>query len=268
MEETLAPLFDSHAHYNDHRFEEEFEGGGRGALLRAYGEGVRRICNVGSSVRTSEESVRLAEEFDFVIAAVGIHPSDAQEIPAHRLDAALARIETLASHEKVCAVGEIGYDFHYDGTDRDRQEYVFAAQMEMAARHSLPVVVHSRDAAGATFDLIAAHRENRGVLHSFSGGAELARQYCAMGWYVSFSGPVTYKNANRLKEAAAAVDADRLLVETDCPYLPPVPHRGEINYSGYLRHTLEAVASIRRLTPEDAAELTYRNASAFFGRTK
>ncbi len=261
-------LFDSHAHYNDRRFEEEFEGGGRGALLKAHAEGVEMICNVGSSVGTSEESVALAEEFDFVVAAVGIHPCDAQEIPAISLDAALARIEAMAAHEKVRAIGEIGYDFHYDGTDRERQEYVFAAQLEMAARLSLPVVIHSRDAAGPTFDLIAAHRENCGVLHSFSGGAELARQYCAMGWHISFSGPVTYKNANRLKEAALAVDADKLLVETDCPYLPPVPHRGEINYSGYLHHTLEAVASIRGLAPEDAAELTYQNASAFFGRTK
>ena len=258
-------LFDTHAHYNDRRFAEEFEGGGRGALLRARAEGVERFCNVGSSVRTSEESVALAEEFDFVIAAVGIHPSDAQEIPAAERDRALARIEELCRHEKVRAVGEIGFDYHWEPFDRDLQRYFFEAQLEIARRVGLPAVIHSRDAAGDTFDVIAAHPENRGVLHSFSGHAEGARQYCRMGWYVSFSGPVTYKNANKVKEAAAAAEADRILIETDCPYLPPVPHRGEINYSGYLKFTCEAVAAVRGLNPEEAAELTWNNACRFYG---
>lgn len=258
-------LFDSHAHYNDRRFEEEFEGGGRGALLRARSEGVERFCNVGSSVRTSEESVRLAEEFAFVVAAVGIHPSDAQEIPARETDAALARIEALTKHEKVRAVGEIGFDYHYDGTDKARQKYFFEAQLDIARRAGLPVVVHSRDAAGDTFDVIAAHRENTGVLHSYSGHAEGVRQYNIMDWYVSFSGPVTYKNANKVKESAAAADSGKILIETDCPYLPPVPHRGKINYSGYMKHTCEAVAALRGTSPEETAELTYKNACRFFG---
>ena len=265
MEEALAPLFDSHAHYNDRRFEEEFEGGGRGALLRAHEEGVSMICNVGSSVGTSEESIRLAEEFPFVIAAAGIHPCDAQEIPAHGTDRALARIEELCAHEKVRAVGEIGFDYHYDGTDRERQTYFFEAQMEIARRLDLPVIVHSRDAAGDTFDLIARHPENRGVLHSYSGHAEGARQYNRMGWYVSFAGPVTYKNAAKVKESAAAAEESMLLIETDCPYLPPVPHRGEINYSGYLTHTCAAVAGVRGLTYAHTAALTYANALRFFG---
>lgn len=258
-------LFDSHAHYNDHRFEEEFEGGGRGALLRAHSMGVERFCNVGSSVRTSEESVRLAEEFDFVVAAVGIHPSDAQEIPAAEVERSLARIEALTKHERVRAVGEIGFDYHWEPVDRELQRYFFEAQLEIAARAALPVVIHSRDAAGDTFDVIAAHRENTGVLHSYSGHAEGARQYNRLGWYVSFSGPVTYKNAAKVKESAAAADEDRLLIETDCPYLPPVPHRGEINYSGYLIHTCEAVAALRGMTAEECAEKTYVNACRFFG---
>ena len=257
-------LFDSHAHYNDHRFNEEFEGGGRGALLKAHAEGVERICNVGSSVRTSEESVRLAEEFDFVIAAVGIHPCDAQEIPANELDAALREIEALAKHEKVRAIGEIGFDYHYDGTDKERQRYFFEAQLDIAHRLDLPVIIHSRDAAGDTFDLISAHPENRGVLHSYSGSAEGARQYNRMGWFVSFSGPVTYKNANKVKESAKIADSDKILIETDCPYLPPVPHRGEINYSGYMKHTCQAVAEQRGLTFDEAAELTFLNAEKFF----
>ena len=160
METPGIRYFDAHAHYNDRRFEEEFEGGGRGALLKAHAEGVERICNVGSSVSSSEESIRLAEEFPFVIAAVGIHPSDAQEIPASECDRALSRIEALCSHEKVRAVGEIGFDYHWDGTDKERQTYFFEAQMEIALRASLPVVIHSRDAAGDTFDMISRHPEN------------------------------------------------------------------------------------------------------------
>ena len=258
-------LFDSHAHYNDRRFEAEFEGGGRGALLRAHDEGVAFFCNVGSSVRTSEESVRLAEEFDFVVAAAGIHPQDAQEIPAADCDRALARIEELCRHQRVRALGEIGYDYHWEPVDKERQTYFFEAQLEIARRADLPVIIHSRDAAGDTFDMISRHPENRGVLHSFSGHAEGARQYNRMGWHVSFSGPVTYKNAAKVKEAAAAVREDLLLIETDCPYLPPVPHRGEINYSGYLKHICAAVAGLRGISPEECAALTAANARRFFG---
>ena len=258
-------LFDSHAHYNDRRFEEEFDGGGRGALLRAHAAGVERFCNVGSSVQTSEESVRLAEEFDFVVAAVGIHPSDAQEIPPSQVERSLARIEEMTKHERVRAVGEIGFDYHWEPVDKACQRYFFEAQLEIARRASLPVVIHSRDAAGDTFGVIAAHRENTGVLHSYSGHAEGVREANRMGWYVSFSGPVTYKNAAKVKESAAAADGDLLLIETDCPYLPPVPHRGEINYSGYLIHTCEAVAALRGMTAGEAAELTYVNACRFFG---
>lgn len=258
-------LFDSHAHYNDRRFDEEFDGGGRGALLRAHAMGVERFCNVGSSVCTSEESIRLAEEFDFVVAAVGIHPSDAQDIPAPEIERALARIEELAAHERVRAIGEIGYEYHWEPVDRERQKYFFEAQLEIARRVGLPVIIHSRDAAGDTLDMIAAHRENTGVLHSYSGHAEGVRQINRMGWYVSFSGPVTYKNAVKVKESAAAADESLLLIETDCPYLPPVPHRGKINYSGYLIHTCETVAALRGMTVEEAAEATYVNACRFFG---
>ncbi len=258
-------LFDSHAHYDDRRFDEEFDGGGRGALLKAHSLGVEYIANIGSSIRTSENSVALAEEFPFVVAAVGIHPSDAQEIPAGETDRALARIEELAHHEKVRAIGEIGYDYHWEPVDKERQTYFFDAQMEIAKRAGLPVIIHSRDAMGDTFDLLARHSEVTGTLHSYSGHAEGARQLAAKGWYISFSGPVTYKNANKVKESAAAVPSDRILIETDCPYLPPVPHRGETNYSGYLHYTCEAVAEIRGITPDEAARLTCENAKRFYG---
>lgn len=181
-------LFDAHAHYDDRRFEAEFDGGFRGAIAKAIDEGVGHIVNVGSSVRTSKNSVALAEEYPFIYAAVGIHPSDAQEIPAADCDKALYEIEKLCAHEKVRAVGEIGYDYHYDGTDKERQTYFFRAQLEIARRVSLPVIIHSRDAAGDTFDMIKSATGVHGVIHSYSGSAEMAVQYVKLGWYLSFSG--------------------------------------------------------------------------------
>lgn len=258
-------LFDAHAHYDDRRFDEEFDGGGRAALEKAYSLGVEYIANIGSNLRTSENSVALAEEYDFVIAAVGIHPTDAQEIPLSDVERALAYIEKLAAHEKVRAIGEIGYDYHWEPVDKERQKYFFDAQLEIARRTRLPVIIHSRDAMGDTLDTLAAHSGVTGVMHSFSGSAEVARQLTEKGWYVSFSGPVTYKNANKVKEAAAIVPDDKLLIETDCPYLPPVPHRGEINYSGYLHYTCETIAEIRGITPEECARITYENAKRFYG---
>lgn len=261
-------LFDSHAHYDDRRFDEEFPNGMVGALNSAREAGVEKIVNIGSSLLHSKQSVALAEKYDFIYAAVGIHPSDAQDIPKSEWDSALGEIERLAGHKKVRAIGEIGYDYHWDGTDKDCQTYFFEKQLDLAEKLGLPVVIHSRDAAGDTFDMLRSHPRSWGVLHSYSGTAEMARQLCDMGWYISFSGPVTYKNANKVKEAAAIVPEDRIMIETDCPYLPPVPHRGEINYSGYLHLTCEAVAAIRGKTADEMAEITYKNACRFFGIDK
>ena len=260
-------LFDSHAHYDDERFEEEFEGGTRGALETVYKEGICGVLNVGANLDSSANSVRLAGEFDHVWAAVGIHPSDAQRIGIDRLEEALNVIRTLAAKPKVVAIGEIGLDYHYDDIDKDCQSAYFAAQMELARELKLPVIIHTRDAMGDTLDLLARYPDVTGVMHSFSGSAEVARQLCDKGWYISFSGPVTYKNAAKVKEAAAIVPEDRILVETDSPYLPPVPHRGKMNYSGYMHYTLEAVADIRRKTPEDMAAITVANTCRLFNIT-
>ncbi len=260
----MCRLFDSHAHYDDDRFAEEFEGGTDGAIAKAVSEGVCGIVNVGSNIETSEHSIALAEKYGFIYAVVGIHPSDAQRLPAEKIDSALYRVEKLAKHEKAVAVGEIGLDYHYDFLDKDRQAYFFDAQMQIARRASLPVVIHTRDAFGDTLDILNRHPDVTGVMHSYSGSAESARQLCDKGWYISFSGPVTYKNANKVKEAAAIVPSDRIMIETDCPYLPPVPHRGELNYSGYMKHTCQAVADIRGISFEEAAHITRENACRFF----
>ncbi len=257
-------LFDAHAHYDDRRFDAEFDGGREAALELAREAGVEYIINVGSSLASSRRSIDLAERYDFIYAAVGIHPSDAQEIPEADVDRALYEIEELAKEKKVRAVGEIGYDYHYDGTDKVRQEYFFRAQLEIARRVSLPVIIHSRDASGDTFDVIRSSPQSHGVLHSYSGSAETARQLVKMGWYISFSGPITYKNARNVKESAAVVPEDRIMIETDCPYLPPTPHRGEINYSGYLVHTAAALGEIRGVSAERAAEITFDNAKRFY----
>ncbi|MGN1347206.1 MAG: TatD family hydrolase [Eubacteriales bacterium] len=261
----MLRLFDSHAHYDDERFAERFEGGTHGALTAAHAEGICGIVNVGSNPESSARSVHLAETYDFVWAAVGIHPSDAQKIGIDRLDEALKEIRTLAAQPKVAAIGEIGLDYHYDETDKNSQSVYFAAQMELARELRLPVVIHTRDAMGDTLELLARYPDVTGVMHSFSGSAEVARQLCEKGWYISFSGPVTYKNAAKVKEAAAIVPEDRILVETDSPYLPPVPHRGKLNYSGYLHFTCEAVAALRGKSPEEMAEITVRNTCRLFG---
>lgn len=263
----MLRLFDSHAHYDDDRFEEEFEGGTRGALETVYNEGICGVLNVGANLDSSANSVRLAAEFAHVWAAVGVHPSDAQRLGMDRLNEAIDTIRNLAAQNKVVAVGEIGLDYHYDEIDKDCQSAYFAAQMELARELKLPVIIHTRDAMGDTLDLLARYPDVTGVMHSYSGSAEVARQLCDKGWYISFSGPVTYKNAAKVKEAAAIVPEDRILVETDSPYLPPVPHRGKMNYSGYMHHTLEAVADIRGKTPEDMAAITVANTCRLFGIT-
>lgn len=263
----MLKLFDSHAHYDDERFEEEFEGGTCGALETVYNEGVCGVLNVGANLDSSANSVRLAAQFAHVWAAVGVHPSDAQRLGMDRLDEAIDTIRTLAAQPKVVSVGEIGLDYHYDEIDKDCQAAYFAAQMELARELKLPVIIHTRDAMGDTLDLLARYPDVTGVMHSYSGSAEVARQLCDKGWYISFSGPVTYKNAAKVKEAAAIVPEDRILVETDSPYLPPVPHRGKMNYSGYMHYTLEAVADIRNKTPEDMAAITVANTCRLFGIT-
>lgn len=257
-------LFDSHAHYDDERFNERFEGGTNAALEYVHREGICGIINVGSSLESSMRSVELAGSFDYVWAAVGVHPSDAQRLGLLRLGEAVNIIRALAARGRVVAIGEIGYDFHYDETDRDCQTEYFIAQLELARELSLPVIIHTRDAMGVTLEVLARYPDVTGVMHSFSGSAETARELCERGWYISFSGPVTYKNAVKVKEAAVAVPGDRILVETDSPYLPPVPHRGEMNHSGYMHYTLEALAELRHESPEELARQTVENTRRLF----
>ncbi len=260
----MIPLFDSHAHYDDSRFAEEFPGGGDGAILKAREEGIVGILNVGSSLKNSRNSVALSEKYSFIKAAAGLHPYDAQYIEKGQENAALDEIRRLLRHPNTVALGEIGLDYHYDNTDEACQMAFFDAQLSIAEEVKMPVIIHDRDAHGDVFDMIRSHKNVTGVFHSYSGSAEMARQLIDMGWYLSFSGPITYKNAVKVREAASVCPMDRVLVETDAPYLPPVPHRGEINYSGYLHYTAAGLAAAMNLSIEEIACHTLENTCRLF----
>ena len=259
-------LFDSHAHYYDERFEQEVDGGADAVLSSVFLGDVAKIVNVGTSNENSARCIEQAARYEGMYAAVGIHPSDCRFYTD--LERELAILEQTLSDrasKKIVALGEIGFDYHYENTDRAKQAAFFEAQLEMAERLDLPVIIHDREAHGDCMDTVRRHRGVRGVFHSFSGSAEMAKELVKLGWYVSFSGVVTFKNAAKVKEAAAAVPLDRLMIETDCPYLAPHPHRGEINHSGLIHLTCEALADIHSMKIEEMAEITYGNTCNFFG---
>ncbi|MDR1069765.1 MAG: TatD family hydrolase, partial [Gracilibacteraceae bacterium] len=231
-------IWDVHAHLNDPRLAGELEA----VLARARAAGVERIINIGFDGDSSAASVALAEKYASVYAAVGVHPHDAAGAGPQTWD----RLRDLARHPKVLAWGEIGLDYYRDLSPRDTQRRVFTEQIEMADEAGLPIVIHDRDAHG---DVLAIVRErppaHGGVFHSYSGSWEMAREVLRLGFYLSFSGPVTYRNARQALEVLAKAPADRLLVETDCPYLPPEPHRGKRNEPAYAALTAAKVAELR-----------------------
>ena len=255
---------DSHAHYFDARFEEEYGKEAVDQLIDSLfeTEGLLAAINVGTSPESSEIALRQAYRHKRMYAAAGIHPSDAQEIAD--LDRAFERIEELLADPRTVALGEIGLDYHYEGTNRALQHEVFHRQMDMAQRHGLPVIIHDREAHGDCVDVIRAHPCVCGVLHSYSGSAETAKELISRGYMISFSGTVTFKNASRLAEVARALPMEALLVETDCPYLAPHPFRGRINHSGYIPYTVAVIAELHGISPEECAEITAENAKRFF----
>ena len=215
--------FDSHAHLDDRRFGED-----RDEILRDLkNHDVTRIMNIGCDLPSSERSIALAEAYDFVYAAVGSHPDDADHVDGKLLD----RYRQLASHPKVRAIGEIGLDYHYEDVPRAQQIIAFEEQIELAEALKLPVIVHMREATEDAMAIVKRHPDLGGVFHCFSGSADLARWLVDRGWYLGFTGVVTFKNARRALEAVDAIPADRILIETDCPYMAPEPHRGRRNDS-------------------------------------
>ena len=264
---TQHKIFDTHAHYHDTRFNQPTSNLPPVTTLldTLFSTQISHILNVGTDIPHSMAAIALAEQYPGMYAAVGMHPSSCPTPHNHEeMDAILDRISALADHSKVVAIGEIGYDFHYDDVPRSIQEIWFSAQMQLARKKDLPVIIHDREAHGAVMDMIAQHPGVRGVLHSYSGSAEMAKQLVSRGWMISVSGVVTFKNARQLVEVVSALPMDSLLIETDCPYLTPEPHRGKVNHSGYLTHTAARIAAIRGISEEDVCDRTRENALRFF----
>lgn len=246
-------IIDSHAHYDDSSFDADRED----VLRELFSGEICKIVNIGCSVKSSYSSVKLAEEYAGIYAAVGLHPDAADEIDR------IEEIRRLCGNKKVVAVGEIGLDYHYEGHSRDIQKKAFEEQLKLAAELDMPVVIHSRDAWEDTMELLRKYSP-KGVMHCFSGSAEIAREIVGMGMYVGFTGVVTFKNAKKALKALEAVPLDRLLVETDCPYMAPEPNRGKRNYSGYLPYTVAAMAAVKGVSPDEMAEITAENAERLF----
>lgn len=265
---TNHPIFDTHAHYHDSRFASPDTGlpDIHTLLKTLFSTEISHIIEVGTDISHSRAAIALAEQYPCMYAAVGMYPGSCpQPFDEEQMEDIIAQFSEMLDHEKVAALGEIGYDFHYDDVPRDIQKLWFDRQMRLAAEKNVPVVIHNREAHGATMDMIAAHPDVRGVLHSYSGSAEMARQLCDRGWMISLSGVVTFKNARQTVEVAQTLPLDHLLIETDCPYLTPVPHRGKINHSGYLIHTAARIAEIRGISEEEVRDITRENALRFFG---
>lgn len=252
-------LFDTHAHLDDERFDNDRDS----VIKQCRQEGVGLIINAGTDMETSVKSIALAKEYSFIYAAVGVHPHSASDMD----DETLSIIASLAENKKVRAIGEIGLDYHYDFSPRDVQKRRFVEQIDLARQLKLPVIVHDREAHGDIMDIFKKNRikEVGGVLHSFSGSAEMALECLKLGLYLSISGPVTFQNAKKTIEAVKVIPLDMLLIETDSPYLTPVPHRGKRNYPGYVRYVAEKIAEIKGITYEEAAQKTAENGKRLFG---
>lgn len=250
-------MFDSHAHYDDRQYDADREE----LLGRLFGQGgVTGVVAIGCDLASSRAAIRLAETHGGMYAAVGLHPEHAEALSL----AFLAELETMLGLPKVVALGEIGLDYHYETPSRDAQKTAFRAQLALAERTGTPVSIHDRDAHGDVLTILREFPNVTGVLHSFSGSVEMAKELVKRGWYLSFSGVLTFKNARQAPEVAAWVPSDRYLVETDAPYLTPVPHRGERNDSGMLRYTLQKLAEVRGVPFETVERETEENARRLF----
>ena len=264
-------IFDTHAHYNDAKFTSL--DGGADALLSSeeMKDTVCGIVNVATYSKTSVDIIEQAKKYDFMYAAVGVHPTEIQKYELFDVDAELAKIESLIDtpqkrkENKIVAIGEIGYDFYWQPYSKELQTEYFERQLALAEKYDLPVLIHDREAHGDTFEMLIKHKNVRGVIHSCSMSAEMACELARRGWYISFSGTVSFKNAPRVKEACAAVPLDKILVETDAPYLAPHPHRGKMSDSILMRHTVEAIAEIKGISFDEAAKATTQNAKRIFG---
>ena len=258
----LEKIFESHAHYDDKAFDSD-----RDKLITSLHDSyIERIINVGASVDSNRRTIEIMNKYDFSYAALGIHPSECGELTEEDI----IWIRNQAMSEKCVAIGEIGLDYYWKEPDKDIQKHWFIRQLDLAKELSLPVIIHSRNAAKDTLDIMKSERADKlqGVIHCYSYSVEIAREYFNMGYYFGIGGVLTYPDAKKLKEVAAYLPLDCILLETDCPYLPPQSHRGERNNSGNLIYVAEALAQIKNTDVDTVIKTTKENAYRLFFNTK
>lgn len=249
--------FESHAHYDDKRFDEDRE-----ELLSTLlpASGVDTVVNIGCDVKSSEMSIRLAEKYPYVYASVGVHPHEVGGVNSQTIET----LKRLSAHPKAVAIGEIGLDYYYDFNPRELQRFWFRQQLRLAEEVNMPVVIHSRDAAQETFEIIEASAVRKGVIHCYSGALPMAREYVEMGFTIGVGGVVTFSNAKKLLEVVEGIPMERILIETDSPYLAPNPNRGKRNDSRNLKYVVEKIAEVKGISSERVAEMSARNAKNLF----
>ena len=249
-------IFDTHAHYDDKAFEED-----RDSLLPSvFSNGVGFIIDPGCTVESSKKAMELSEKYDQMFFAAGIHPEELADFSPKDLD----EIRALAAHPKCIAIGEIGLDYYWDKSTREKQIEVFKIQLQMAVQMGKPVIIHDREAHGDSMEIIREYPEAKGVFHCFSGSTEMAEELLKRGWYLGFDGPVTYKNARKSIEVLEITPLDRILIETDSPYMSPVPMRGKRNDSGNLKYVIEKIAGVKNMSPDEIEQITAENAKKLF----
>ncbi|MBQ6888934.1 MAG: TatD family hydrolase [Lachnospiraceae bacterium] len=251
-------IFESHAHYDDEKFNEDRE-----ELLSSMKEnGIEYIINVGASLETTRNTVELIKKYPFIYGAAGVHPSDTAELNEENF----AWLKEQCNHAKIVAVGEIGLDYYWDEPDREIQKKWFRRQLEMAKETNLPIIIHSREAAKDTLDIMKEMECSKmsGVVHCFSYSKEIAREILDMGFYLGIGGVVTFQNAKAIKEVVAYAPLEKILLETDCPYLAPTPHRGKRNSSLYLPLIAEEIAKIKEIEYDEVIRVTNKNAKKLF----
>lgn len=252
----MSFLYDTHAHLDDSMFDSDR----REVIKKIKASGVGRVNNIGADMQSSRSAIALAEEYDFIYATVGVHPSETHSMTTDDLD----ELHKMAQHPKTVAIGEIGLDYHFDDTAPELQKKWLRAQLDLATELNMPVVIHDRESKGECIEILREKNIKNGVVHCFSGSAETAAELLKMGFYISFTGVITFKNARRAVEALRVIPIDRLFIETDCPYMAPEPHRGVRNDSSLVIHIAERVAEIKGLPLDEVINTTTENALRFF----
>ncbi|MBR5479600.1 MAG: TatD family hydrolase [Clostridia bacterium] len=249
-------FFDTHTHLDDDKFDDD-----RDSVISSLRDfNVTRIMNVSCDLETAEKTIALCDNYDFIYGAVGVHPHNAEEVPDDYLDT----LRKMSKHDKIKAIGEIGLDYYYDFSPRDVQKKIFTEQLHLARELNLPVIIHDRDAHEDCLNILRDFTDLKVVYHCYSGSLEYAKILISLGFYLSFTGSLTFKNAKAGPEVVSHIPIERMFIETDCPYLAPVPNRGKRNFPGFVPLVAEKIAEIRNIPVEDVAKITFENANQFF----